>query len=83
MEKTMETLGPFKGICRVILGLYWGYIGIMQKKMEATIIGVSLIRIIVYWGLYCGPLILGNYLIGVLCFIGVYGEYWKRKWKLL
>ena len=19
----METLGPFKGICRVILGLYW------------------------------------------------------------
>ena len=23
MEKKMETLGPFKGICRVILGLYW------------------------------------------------------------
>ena len=22
MEKKMETLGPFKGICRAILGLY-------------------------------------------------------------
>ena len=25
----METLGPFKGIYRLILGSYWGYIGIM------------------------------------------------------
>ena len=33
----METLGPFKGIYRIILGLYWGYIGIMEKKKEATI----------------------------------------------
>ena len=24
---------------RVILGLYWGYIGIMEKKMETTIMG--------------------------------------------
>ena len=30
----METLGPFKG---VILGFYWGYKGIMEKKMETTI----------------------------------------------
>ena len=29
----METLGPFKGIYR----LYWDYIGIMEKKMETTI----------------------------------------------
>ena len=35
----METLGPFKGIYRVILGLYRGYIGIMEKKMETTIMG--------------------------------------------
>ena len=27
----METLGPFKGIYRVY---YWGYIGVMEKKME-------------------------------------------------
>ena len=33
----METLGPFKGIHRVIWGLYWGNIGIMEKKMETTI----------------------------------------------
>ena len=26
---------------RVILGLYWGYIGIMEKKMESTIKGVG------------------------------------------
>ena len=33
----METLGLFKAIYRVILGLYWGYIGIVEKKMETTI----------------------------------------------
>ena len=30
-----------------------------------TFLGVPIIRIIVYWGLYWGPLILGNYHIGV------------------
>ena len=29
------------GYLRVILGLYWGYIGVMENKMEA---------IVVYWG---------------------------------
>ena len=28
----METLGPFKGIYRVILGLYWGNIGIISSQ---------------------------------------------------
>ena len=38
MEKKMETLGPFKELCRVYIGvIYWGYIGIMEKKMETTI----------------------------------------------
>ena len=41
MEKKMETLGPFKGIHRVILGLYWSYIGIMEERMESTM---------VFWG---------------------------------
>ena len=27
------------GYIRVILGLYWGYIWIMEKKMENTIMG--------------------------------------------
>ena len=31
MEKKMETLGPFKWLYRV-------YIGIMEKKMETTIL---------------------------------------------
>ena len=37
----METLGPFEGIYGVILGLYWGSIGMVEKKMETTeIIGI-------------------------------------------
>ena len=33
---------------RVMLGLYWGYIGIMEKKMETiVIIGVMLIIVII------------------------------------
>ena len=38
MEKKMETLGPFKGICRVIgIWGYWGHIGITEKKMETSV----------------------------------------------
>ena len=34
----METLGPFKGIYRVYIGVIsWGCIGIMEKRMETTI----------------------------------------------
>ena len=40
----------------------WGF-----PKIRGTILGVPIIRIIVFWGLYWGPLILGNYHIG-LCF---------------
>ena len=32
-------------------------------KTRGTILGVPIIRIIVYWGLYWGPPILGNYQI--------------------
>ena len=34
----------------------WGF-----PKIRGTILGVRIIRIIIYWGLYWGPLILGNY----------------------
>ena len=30
-----------KGMFRVYIGFYWGYIGIMEKKMEATIMGLG------------------------------------------
>ena len=33
-------------------------------KIRGTFLGVPMIRTIVYWGLYWGPLILGNYHIG-------------------
>ena len=37
----------------------WGF-----PKIRGTFLGVLIIRIIVYWGLYWGPLILGNYHLG-------------------
>ena len=30
-------MGLYRDYIGVILGLYWGYIGIMEKKMETTI----------------------------------------------
>ena len=38
------------------LGIKWGF-----PKIMGTFLGVPIIRIIVYWGLYWGPPILGNY----------------------
>ena len=46
----------------------WGF-----PKIRGTFLGVPIIRIIVYWGLYWGPLIYGKYYILA---------YWNRKWKL-
>ena len=37
MEKEMETTIFILGIYRGNIGLYWGYIGIMEKNMEATV----------------------------------------------
>ena len=33
----------------------------MVVKIRGTFLGVPIIRIIEFWGLYWGPLILGNY----------------------
>ena len=41
-------------------------------KIRGTILGVPKIRIIVFWGLYWGPLILGNYHIR-----NTRQEYWQ------
>ena len=38
------------------LCLKWGF-----PKIKGTFLGVPIIRTIVYWGLYWGPLILGSY----------------------
>ena len=48
-------------IWRVYPKNIWGF-----PKFRGTILGVPIIRIIVFWGLYWGPLILGNYHIGLL-----------------
>ena len=44
----------------------WGF-----PKIRGTFLGVPIIRTIVYWGLYWGTLILGNYHIVLLAFHGV------------
>ena len=36
--------------------MIWGF-----TEVSGTILGVPIVRTIVYWGLYRGPLILGNY----------------------
>ena len=36
--------------------LIWGF-----PKIRGSMLGVPIIRTIVYWGLYWGPLVLGNY----------------------
>ena len=40
MENEMEILGPFKSICRDLTPKmsYRGYIGIVETKMETTIV---------------------------------------------
>ena len=40
---TTQSIGvksPRSKLIRVILRLYWGYIGIMENKMETTIVGL-------------------------------------------
>ena len=39
MEKKMQTIGirGYIGFIKGLQGIYWGCIGIMEKKMEATI----------------------------------------------
>ena len=39
---------------KVILGLYWAYLGIMEKKMETTIIGYIGSYWCCVWGLGFG-----------------------------
>ena len=43
----------------------------MFPKTGGTILGVPIIRIIVFWGLYWGPFILGNYQILLKLDVGV------------
>ena len=65
----METLGPFKGIYRVILGLYWGYLGAILGSYWGYI-GVILG---IYWGY------IGDMLVLYWCYIGVIlGLYWDN-----
>ena len=47
METTIIYWGNIK-----VKGIYWGYIGIMEKKMETTIIYLGNIKVKgIYWGL--------------------------------
>ena len=51
---------------RDCIGFIWGF-----PKIRCTFLGVPVIRTIVFWGLYWGPPILGNYhIFGCLPAIG-------------
>ena len=50
--------------------LHGDYVGVSQNG--GTLLGVPIIRTIVYWGLYWSPLILGNYHVGKLPRIPVF-----------
>ena len=52
----IKGLAPTFEIGRKALKSTWGF-----PKFRGTILGVPIIRTIVYWGLYWGTLILGNY----------------------
>ena len=65
------TLGhePSRITCVARAGCYISCgVGIWEfPKIRGTFLGVPIIRIIIYWGLYWGPLILGHhYLLGGL-----------------
>ena len=52
MENEMET--GIIGFIGCIIGLYWGYVGIMEKKMERTrILGLGFRGL--WWGPDVGP----------------------------
>ena len=61
--------GPFKGALTVDVGLVMdgramlGHIWVVPK-IKGPLLGVPIIRMIVFWGLYCGPPILGSYHLG-------------------
>ena len=50
--------GPTPAPCTGAGSVKWGF-----PKIRGTLLGVPIIRIIVFWGLYWGPPILGNYQI--------------------
>ena len=53
----------------------WGF-----PKTRGTILGVPIIRTIVYWGLYWGPLILGNYHVMYLELeASAFGNFWGSR----
>ena len=58
MRRSQDIVGvPLRDFIRVILRNY--YLGVSQ--IRGTIFGVPIVRIILFWGLYWGPPILGNY----------------------
>ena len=61
-----KLLAPWEeGTCQTSLPGLDRFLKMGVSKNVGTFLGVPIIRIIVYWGLYWGPLILGNYQIGL------------------
>ena len=49
------------------MGRYKGYVGIGFPTIRGTIVGDPIVRIIIFWGLYWGPPILGTTMYVHLC----------------
>ena len=49
----------------------WGF-----PKIGGTLLGVPIIRILVFWGLHWGPLILGNYQVSFFRILSPVKDMW-------
>ena len=66
----MSGMGKSQGI-KGYGGLYWGVYGSFPK-LGVPFLGVPIIRNVLFWVLHWGPLILGNYHVGVYIYMYTY-----------
>ena len=58
------------------IGLYIGlHRGLGFPKIGVTFLGVPIIRVVVFWGIYWGPLLLGNHHVGIQCILRRFGDF--------
>ena len=86
----VATLAPkgFRGVGFGVQGLgldpFWaGSTKYIFPKIRGTFLGVPKIRIVVFWGLYWVPFILGNYRTYVYMYIQLHGPLGNIRFKRL
>ena len=66
--RILEEKGQDRGYLLVLMEQHLSRKLCIFPKIRGTFLGVPIIRITVFWGLYWGPPILGNYHISMRCF---------------